>query len=67
MTILQVLEAGDRAYTPLGPGIVVYKRYGTHDNVIAYSIALDDRVAESERPPFRSYSGTIFDAKDVSP
>lgn len=61
-------EKGDRVSTPLGPGVVVYKRYGSSDSeVAAYSVALDHKVAAMQLPPFPSYTGTIFAANDVSP
>jgi hypothetical protein len=64
---MTIFEKNDRVKTPLGPGVVVYKRYGSNDTeVAAYSVALDHKVAESEKPPFPSYTGTIFATHDVS-
>jgi hypothetical protein len=64
---MTIFEKNDRVKTPLGPGVVVYKRYGSNDNeVAAYSVALDHKVAATQVPPFPSYSGTIFAAHDVS-
>jgi len=59
---------GDRVMTPVGPGTVVYVRINppTFAEVDVYSICLDSRKAESEKPPFPSYRGTVFKAEHVS-
>jgi len=60
---------GDRVTTHLGPGTVVYKRMKppTFSEVEVYSVCLDHKKAESEKPPFSSYSGTIVKAEDCQP
>lgn len=61
-------QAGDRVNTPLGPGSVIYLRLEGPEYREAgmYSVCLDYRKAESEQPPFPSYSGTAFPADQVS-
>lgn len=58
---------GDRVKTPMGLGTVVYKRMEApaYIKAEAYSICLDSKKEESERPPFSSYSGTMFPANEV--
>lgn len=61
-------DKGDRVMTPCGPGSIVYKRMAapTFQEVDVYSVFLDSRKAEMEKPPFPSYSGTIFKAALVT-
>jgi hypothetical protein len=61
-------QAGDKVNTPLGPGTVVYLRMKAPELREAgmYSVCLDSRKAESEQPPFPSYSGTTFPAEQVT-
>lgn len=61
-------DKGDRVNTPLGAGSVIYSRMAGPDycSVAAYSVCLDSRKAESEQPPFPSYSGTVFPAEQVT-
>lgn len=58
-----------RVNTPQGPGTVVYKRMAppTFSQVDVYSVCLDSKKAESEKPPFNTYTGTIFKAEMVTP
>ncbi len=60
-------ERGDRVITPGGPGEVISKRMSapTFTEAEAYSVCLDSKKAESEKPPFPSYSGTTYPAADV--
>lgn len=62
-------DKGDRVMTHLGPGSVVYKRMAppTFSEVEAYSVFLDHKKSESEKPPFPSYTGTIIEAEKVKP
>ncbi len=66
---MKEFDKGDRVMTHLGPGTVVYKRMKppTFSEVEVYSVCLDHRKAESEKPPFPSYTGTIIKAEDVKP
>ncbi len=61
-------EKGQRVNTPLGEGAVVYQRMAppSYTEVEAVSVLLDSKKAESERPPFPSYSGTTFPAEQIS-
>lgn len=56
-----------RVKTKLGLGTVVYVRNAPPSYTVpeVYSICLDEKKKESEQPPFRSYSGTIFPADEV--
>lgn len=65
---MKVFNQGDRVSTPQGNGSVVYSRMGAPDynKPIAYSVCLDKKKAESEQPPFPSYSGTIIPADQVT-
>jgi hypothetical protein len=60
-------DKGDRVITPQGVGTVVYKRMKppTFGEVDVYSVCLDHKKAETEQPPFPSYTGTIFKADMV--
>ena len=62
-----MFEKGERVQTPMGSGSIVYSRMGgkNYSEVEAYSVFLDSKKAEMERPPFPSYNGTIFPASDV--
>lgn len=62
-----MFDKGDRVMTPLGPGAVAYRRMAppTYSEVEVYSVCLDSKKAESEKPPFPSYTGTIFKADQV--
>jgi hypothetical protein len=64
-----MFDKGDRVMTPGGAGTVVYKRMAPPDffEVDVYSVCLDTRKAETEKPPFPSYSGTIYKAEMVKP
>jgi hypothetical protein len=59
-------DRGSRVTTPEGTGTVLYRRMRPPDysEVEVYSVCLDSKKAESERPPFPFYSGTIFSAED---
>lgn len=62
------IEAGTRVKTSKGEGVVVYARMGSASHyrfAEVYSVLLDSKKAESEQPPFPSYSGTIIPANDV--
>ena len=63
----KMFDKGKRVTTPSGPGTVVYCRFTppTYSEPEAYSVCLDSKKAESERPPFNSYTGTIFKADMV--
>ncbi len=56
-----------RVMTHLGPGTVVYRRMKppTYSEVEVYSVCLDHKKAESEKPPFNTYTGTIVPADKV--
>jgi hypothetical protein len=60
---------GDRVVTPLGAGAVAYARMAPPEYVlpVSYSVVLDAKKAESEKPPFPAYSGTVFPADQVQP
>lgn len=62
-----MFDRGDKVMTPMGPGTVVYRRMASpsYAEVDAYSVALDHKVAEAQKPPFPSYSGTVFPAEQV--
>lgn len=62
-----IFDKGDRVMTPDGPGSVVFRRMGGsfYADVKAYSVCLDHKKAESEKPPFPSYTGTMYPASDV--
>ncbi len=62
-------DKGDRVMTHLGPGTVVYRRMKppTYGEVEVYSVCLDSKKAQSEQPPFPSYTGTIVKAEEVKP
>lgn len=64
---MKVFDKGDRVMTPGGAGAIVYKRMAppTYAEVEVYSVCLDSKKAESEKPPFPSYTGTIVKAEDV--
>jgi len=64
-----VFDKGDRVMTPVGPGTVVYMRMdpSSPHMVDVYSVFLDHKKKEMEKPPFPSYSGTIFKAHQVKP
>lgn len=62
------IEPGTRVKTSKGEGTVVYSRNSAESNykfAHVYSVLLDSKKAESEQPPFPSYSGTIIPAGDV--
>ena len=63
-----MFDKGDRVMTPQGPGVVIYRRMAGPDyrNVEAYSVCLDHKKAASEKPPFPSYTGTVFPAEEVT-
>lgn len=65
---VKVYDKGDRVTTPGGSGTVVYRRVLGPDfqQVGHYSVALDHKVAEQDRPPFPSYTGTIYPASEVT-
>jgi hypothetical protein len=60
---------GDRVMTPGGAGSVVYKRMRgpTFSEVDVYSVFLDTKKEECLKPPFPSYTGTIYKAEMVTP
>jgi hypothetical protein len=62
-------DKGDRVITPYGVGSVLYKRMAGPDyvEVAAYSVYLDHKKAEAEKPPFPFYNGTICKAEEVQP
>lgn len=64
-----MFDKGDRVMTPHGAGTVAYRRMAppTYSHPEVYSVVLDHKKAETERPPFPSYSGTIIPAEDVKP
>jgi hypothetical protein len=63
-----IFDKGDRVSTPAGTGTILYRRMAAPDynSVAAYSVCLDTKKIESEKPPFPFYSGTIFKAEEVS-
>lgn len=64
-----MFDKSDRVITPGGPGAVVYRRMAppTYSEAEAYSVCLDSKKVESEKPPFPSYTGTVYPAGDVKP
>lgn len=62
-----MFDKDTRVITPLGHGKVVYSRMGgrNYNEVVAYSVALDAKVAASNRFPFPAYGGTVFPADAV--
>lgn len=64
-----MFDKGNRVITPGGPGEVVYRRMAppTYAEVDVYSVCLDSKKAESEKPPFPTYTGTIYKAEQVKP
>lgn len=64
-----MFDKGNRVMTPQGAGEIASKRMAppTFTEVQAYSVILDHKKKESERPPFPSYNGTTFPASDVEP
>lgn len=64
----QQFDKGDRVMTHLGPGTVVSRRMdhlGDINQVACYSVCLDHKKEESEKPPFRTYTGTTIPAENV--
>lgn len=55
-------ESGQKVMTPLGPGVVQYKRMAPPDyyKVAAYSVRLDSKASDPK------YNGTIFPAAQVA-
>lgn len=62
-----MFDKGDRVNTTMGPGTVVYRRLTEFGEVSAYSVLLDSKKEESEKPPFKTYTGTIFAEFNVVP
>lgn len=64
-----MFDKGNRVVTPGGPGKIVYRRMAppTYTEVEVYSVYLDSKKAENEKPPFPSYTGTIYPAAQVRP
>jgi hypothetical protein len=64
-----MINKGDRVTTPSGPGTIVSMRMAppSYSLVEAYCVCLDSKKAEAEKPPFRTYSGTMFKAELVVP
>jgi hypothetical protein len=61
---MKEFDQGDRVMTPCGVGSVVYRRmFGSE--IQAYSVCLDSRKEAMEKPPFPSYTGTIFRPCDL--
>lgn len=62
-------EERDRVMTPEGAGSIVYRRMAppNYNEVEAYSVCLDSKKEASEKPPFASYTGTVYPAEKVSP
>lgn len=55
------MKEGDRVLTPIGPGTVVYVRFGgpRYVEVEAISVLLDSRRGQA------GYSGTLFRPEEV--
>jgi hypothetical protein len=64
---MSIFRQGARVATPQGTGTIRYARLNPSDlgAAVAYSVALDARIAASEEPPFTPYSGTIIPAGEV--
>lgn len=62
-----MFDKGSRVMTSHGPGVVLYKRMAspTYTEVSVYCVCIDAKKAESEKPPFPFYNGTIVPAGDV--
>ncbi len=62
-----MFDKGARVMTPGGAGSVISCRMAgpTYSEVASYSVCLDSKKAESERPPFPTYNGTTYPADQV--
>ena len=62
-----MFKLGTRVQTPHGVGTIVGNRMmsPSYNEVGSYIVSLDAKQAASNKPPFPSYTGTVFPANQV--